>query len=106
MYQQSNFACHLQAPRRYLFYLPQDNSGLADPRSEQVVQAINDDLTELLSSPIAEFWQVVATEDSLIACLDSYLRFARYAPRVSPLLFHKHVQQLHQPKLACAQAPV
>lgn len=68
---------HHQAPRRYLFYLPQDNSGLPDPQSEQVVQAINDDLTELLSSPIAEFWQVVATEDSLIACLDSYLRFAR-----------------------------
>ncbi|DBB14005.1 TPA: hypothetical protein ACH3X3_000976 [Trebouxia sp. C0006] len=66
-----------QAPRRYLSYLPQDNSGLADPQSEQVVQTISNDLAELLSSPIAEFWHSVATADSLIACLDSYLRFAR-----------------------------
>lgn len=66
-----------QAPRHYLSYLPQDNSGLADPQSEQVVQTISNDLAELLSSPIAEFWHIVATADSLIACLDSYLRFAR-----------------------------
>ncbi len=69
----------MQAPRRFLSYLPQDNSGLADPQSEQVVQIINGDLAELLSSPIAEFWEVAATEDSLTACLDSYLRFARCA---------------------------
>ncbi|KAL0032304.1 hypothetical protein WJX79_003738 [Trebouxia sp. C0005] len=66
-----------QAPRRYLSYLPQDNNGLADPQSEQVVQTISSDLADLLSSPIADFWHAVATADSLIACLDSYLRFAR-----------------------------
>ena len=67
----------MQAPRRYLTYLPQDNSGVADALSEQVVQAINDDLGQLLTLPVADFWEVVGTEESLIVCLDSYLRFAR-----------------------------
>lgn len=73
----SNSAGRVQAPRRYLTYLPQDNSGVADALSEQVVQAINDDLGQLLTLPVADFWEVVGTEESLIVCLDSYLRFAR-----------------------------
>ena len=71
--------------RCYLSYLPQDNGGLADPQSEQVVHNIADDLSELLSSPNAEFWEEVATGDSLIACLDSYLRFARCRPLFVPV---------------------
>ncbi|KAL3156739.1 hypothetical protein ABBQ38_001014 [Trebouxia sp. C0009 RCD-2024] len=66
-----------QAPRRFLTYLPQDNDGLANAQSENVLRAINDDLAELLSSPDADFWEVLATEGSLISCLDSFLRFAR-----------------------------
>ena len=91
----------LQAPRRYLSYLPQDNSGLADPQSEQVVQTISNDLAELLSSPIAEFWHSVATADSLIACLDSYLRFARSACSGLASQTHTHWQTIHQAILAC-----
>ncbi|KAL3132505.1 hypothetical protein ABBQ32_009050 [Trebouxia sp. C0010 RCD-2024] len=40
---------------------------------------MNDDLAELLSSPDADFWEVLATEGSLISCLDSFLRFASRA---------------------------
>ena len=68
---------HTQAPRRYLTYLPQDNDGLADAQSEQVLRVINEDLGQLLSSSDADFWEVLATEGSLISCLDSFLRFAR-----------------------------
>ena len=68
---------HTQAPRRYLTYLPQDKDGLANAQSEQVLRVINEDLGELLSSSDAEFWDVLATEGSLIFCLDSFLRFAR-----------------------------
>ena len=69
---------YTQAPRpRYLTYLPQDNDGLANAQSEQVLRVINENLGELLSSSDANFWEVLATEDSLITCLDSFLRFAR-----------------------------
>ena len=68
----------LQAPRHYLTYLPQDNDGLANAQTEQVLSLINEDLRELMSSPDADFWEVIATEGSLISCLDSFLRFARY----------------------------
>ena len=68
---------YTQAPRRYLTYLPQDNDGLANAQSEQVLRVMNEDLEELLSSSDADFWEVLATEGSLITCLDSFLRFAR-----------------------------
>lgn len=68
----------LQAPRRYLTYLPQDNDGLANAQSEQVLGVINEDLGDLLSSSDTDFWEVLATEGSLTSCLDSFLRFARY----------------------------
>lgn len=67
----------LQAPRRYLTYLPQDNDGLANAQSGNMLRVMNDDLAELLSSSDADFWGVLATEGSLISCLDSFLRFAR-----------------------------
>ena len=74
----NNKSC-LQALRHYLTYLPQDNDGLANTQTEQVLHLINEDLRELLRSPDAEFWEVIATEGSLITCLDSFLRFARYS---------------------------
>ena len=66
-----------QAPRRFLTYLPQDNDGLANAQSEEVLRVIHEDIGELLSSSDADFWEVLATEGSLISCLDSFLRFAR-----------------------------
>lgn len=62
---------------RFLPYLPQDNAGLADAQAELVCESINDELAELLSRPASELWDTVAKDNSLLACLDTYLRFSR-----------------------------
>lgn len=62
---------------RFLPYLPQDNAGLADAQAELACQVINDQLVELLSQSTAVLWDTVAKNDSLIICLDTYLRFSR-----------------------------
>ena len=69
----------MQVAHRYLTYLPQDNDGLSDAQSEQVLQAINDDLGSLLSASVDDFWEIMESNASLLSCLDSYLRFARSA---------------------------
>lgn len=74
----TTIARHMQAPRRYLTYLPQDNDGLANAQSEQVLRMMSEDLGDLLSTSDADFWEVLATEGSLTSCLDSFLRFAGY----------------------------
>lgn len=64
---------------RFLPYLPQDNAGLADAQAELVCEIINDEIAELLSHPASELWNAVANDNSLIACLDTYLRYSRWA---------------------------
>lgn len=63
---------------RFLAYLPHDNSIGGNPDAESVVQAINDELEDLLASDDATFWGVADRDASLQACLDSYLRFQRH----------------------------
>ena len=62
---------------RFLPYLPQDNAGLADAQAELVCEIINDEIAELLSHPALELWNAIANDNSLIACLDTYLRYSR-----------------------------
>lgn len=88
---------HTQAPRRYLTYLPQDNDGLANAQSEQVLRLMNEDLAELLSTSDADFWEVLATEESLISCLDSFLRFARCCSLATYLCGATPSRHMHLP---------
>ena len=95
---------HLQAPRRYLTYLPQDNDALANAQSEQVLRVINEDLGELLSTSDADFWEVLATEGSLISCLDSFLRFTRYLSLAAQPHCAGSLEMVHASSCWCLQS--
>lgn len=58
-------------------FLLQDNLDLSG-QQQQVIQAIDQDLAQLLRLPPQQFWQVVTSDDTLHTCLDSFLRFKRY----------------------------
>lgn len=58
-------------------FLLQDNLDLSSPTTQQVLEVINTDLSQLLRLPPQQFWQVVISDPSLHACLDSFLRFRR-----------------------------
>ena len=62
---------------RYMVFLPGDNKDLSSPATQAVLSAINEDLGRLLQTPAAQFWDVVKNDQSLHACLDSFLRFKR-----------------------------
>lgn len=64
---------------RFLPYLPQDTAGLAGVQAEMACEIINDELAELLSRPASDLWDTIAKDDSLIMCLETYLRFSRWA---------------------------
>eukprot|EP00873_Tetraselmis_striata_P025641 jgi/Tetstr1/445905/TSEL_033534.t1 len=62
----------------FLPFLPQDNGAAAgDIGAEAAVDAISADLGALLAAPRRAFWAALAGDDSLAACLDSFLRFRR-----------------------------
>eukprot|EP00873_Tetraselmis_striata_P000037 jgi/Tetstr1/420301/TSEL_011422.t1 len=62
----------------FLPFLPQDNGAAAgDSGAEAAVDAISADLGALLAAPRRAFWAALAGDDSLAACLDSFLRFRR-----------------------------
>jgi hypothetical protein len=65
----------MQASAGFIPFLSQDNLDLTNAQTQQVIQAIDQDLTQLLRLPPQQFWQVVCSDDSLHACLDSFLRF-------------------------------
>jgi hypothetical protein len=70
----------MSAPKpSFLLFLPEDNADLAATSSQASVQSINDELGQLLRQPADAFWQTVKADRSLHACLDSYLRFRRWA---------------------------
>lgn len=85
---------------RFLPYLPQDNAGLAGVQAEMACELINDELAQLLSRPASEIWDTVASDSSLITCLDTYLRFARYALHIPPC--RCTAVQLHHCLTACS----
>lgn len=62
---------------RFVSFLPGDNQDLSSPSSQEVLGLINGDLGELLCLPPGAFWAAVAGDESLHACLDSFLRFRR-----------------------------
>lgn len=66
-------------PDGFIPFLPRDNGGFDEPESEAAIEAINEDLGCLLKLPPADFWAIVKNEQSLPKCLDSYLRFKKYA---------------------------
>lgn len=61
----------------FIPFLSQDNLDLSHVQTQQVIRAIDQDLAQLLRLPPQQFWQVVCSDDSLHACLDSFLRFRR-----------------------------
>ncbi len=61
----------------FIPFLGQDNLDLTSSQVQQVIQAIDQDLAQLLRLPPQQFWHVVCSDDSLHACLDSFLRFRR-----------------------------
>jgi hypothetical protein len=64
----------------FLPFLAQDNADLTSPSTQAALHAINQDLSQLLRLPPAQFWTVAAADQSLHTCLDSFLRFRRCAP--------------------------
>ena len=67
----------------FLPFLPQDNIN-ADVAAEEAVELISEDLRNLLRSTRKEFWNAVERDDSLAACIDSFLRFRRYSRLCAP----------------------
>jgi hypothetical protein len=65
----------------FLPFLPGDNGALGDPSSQEVIDIINEDLARLLRQKPADFWHTVRSDRSLKECLDSYLRYCRWAGR-------------------------
>lgn len=64
--------------RAFLPFLPADNAELSDPSSRAALEAINEDLGQLLQLSPGDFWAAVLSDDrSLHDCLDSFLRFKR-----------------------------
>lgn len=61
----------------FLPFLAADNADLGSATTQAALEAINASLGQLLRLPPAAFWAVVAADDSLRACLDSFLRFRR-----------------------------
>ncbi|XP_073105142.1 uncharacterized protein [Elaeis guineensis] len=69
----------------FVRYLPQDEAvacglgadagGLDAVESQGIVDLLNDELSKLLKMSSRDFWQEVATNDSLHEFLDSYLQF-------------------------------
>jgi hypothetical protein len=57
-------------------FLPQDNV-LLDKSTDEALQILNEDLAILLRCDNKTFWQTLREENSLQACLNSYLQFAR-----------------------------
>eukprot|EP00877_Chromochloris_zofingiensis_P004569 jgi/Chrzof1/14112/Cz08g25160.t1 len=69
----------LKASGGFIPFLPTDNADLTNPTTQSVLTTIHDDLSRLLRLPAGDFWDVVRNDRSLVACLDSYLRFKRRA---------------------------
>jgi hypothetical protein len=65
------------APRGFLPWLPQDEALGEDVAAEELLQLINEDLSYLLCSDDAEFWNCVKNDRSLQTCLDTYLQNCR-----------------------------
>ncbi|GBF96800.1 hypothetical protein Rsub_09656 [Raphidocelis subcapitata] len=64
--------------RTFLPFLPADNAELSDLASRAALEAINEDLGQLLRLSPGDFWAAVLSDDrSLHDCLDSFLRFKR-----------------------------
>jgi hypothetical protein len=73
----NNLCCLLQAGPGFIPFLLQDNLDLSNVQTQQVIQAIDEDLEQLLRLPPQQFWHVVCSDESLHTCLDSFLRFKR-----------------------------
>ncbi len=57
-------------------FLPEDNASL-DEHTVEALQTISNDLADLLSLDPGAFWKRIRADDTLHACLTSYLQFAR-----------------------------
>ena len=62
--------------QRFSHFLPPDNE--ENPESEQIVSSIAEGLLVLLKLRATAFWEEARHNESLIACLGSYLQFSRY----------------------------
>ena len=83
---------HIKAPRlpwlgstpaelsrdMFLPFLPEDNASI-DEQTDEVLHIINDDLAGLLRLHPAAFWRDIRADQSIHACLASYLQYARRA---------------------------